>query len=251
MNCSAGYQTCTGLCTNQSSDACACPSGKISRYNYSAGENTSWIIGPAVVGTQVSIYLAVTSTALGYRVFNSNANDSLSVYNCTNVTQSCLLAVFSGYQTTNPASPSSVLLNWIESSTGVMMVQWVSNRSGNGQGWEVSWVSGDAPCLPCPYGFIMPSAGGPCVGCSAGYFSPPILMFPFSYYPSWSLGLGFSSCGICPAGSFQNQNNQTACNVCGPGTYNNLNGSSFCYGCPAGTFSLALGALTSSVCTMC
>ena len=109
---------------------------------------------------------------------------------------------------------------------------YTSPRNANGRlGLNTfAFLLGSMP--QCPAG-TAPDAGGTCVACPAGTFSP---------------AAGGSACQACPAGSFADAEGSVTCRPCAVGTFADTTGNATCLACAAGTFSSLEGSIS---CTPC
>ena len=262
--CPANLYGCGGACVTGACELC--PSGTISVFNYFTGENIVWLIGPLYPGAYAPIIsLAVTSVIDGFRVFESNAgSDVLYIYDCVQMAPTCLIQVLTGSYTSDVTLNLPFPSDWIISTTGVMVLNWVTTSTGvslrrggtlpgmtgEGLGWQVTWVSNYAPCLACDYGYVPSSKG--CAACAAGTYSPPGFALPQSSYMSWNMtGVAGSACALCPPGWFQPFANASACHFCGKGLYQPNPGATTCFSCLPGYYTNGTGATTGGACGAC
>ena len=251
--CPASLYGCGGACVTGACELC--PSGVITVYNYVANQNLVWVIGPANDAAPApTIALAITSTDGTYRTFQSNlGSDILFVYDCAQFVATCLIGLFTGSYTSNPVLPPNTqhfTTDWIVSTTGVLMLRWVTAKAGPMIGWQATWVSNYPPCLACNYGYVPSSKG--CAACGAGTYSPPGFALPQSSYMSWNMqGVAGSACAFCPAGWYQPYTNQSACQICGIGLYQPNPGATTCFSCLPGYYTNGTGATTGGACGAC
>ena len=231
--CTAG--TFLDLCNSPSNMSSAsppirysCSSGNISRLEYGSDEFMQAIIAP----------LGATSVTLTFSKFTTESYDFLYVAQCANA-QSCSLD-----DTLLLARSGTFLPSAVTSTTGAMLLVWVSDNMGTASGWSASWTSTGVDtvgsCFPCSSGSYFTGSGATvCTSCNAG-----------SYYT----GSGAIVCDLCGLGTYstvQSASLSGTCTPCSAGSYSTSTGSFQCLNCAAGTYSTSQGGTSSDICTPC
>ena len=118
-------------------------------------------------------------------------------------------------------------------------------KFGAGTAWSgLVSVSGSIACSNGVFGDPAPGVSktcycigfGTCTLCPAGTYQSTV---------------GQSGCNNCPYGTYQSGIQQSGCNLCALGSYNQGVGSSLCLQCQAGKYSVTVNASASSACQNC
>ena len=249
--------TCVGSCPCPASASAHLGVFSDGDGNYDSDQECSWTIEAS--GGDITVRFPSFETEYEY--------DYVSIYDCANAIEGCLLDSLSG----SSVPPETEFV----SSTGTLSIVFKSDGSVTAPGFEAAWsiaAASEMRCL-CNAGSRGP-VGGPCTQCLAGKFKSEPDMAECSDCPvgTFSTAVGSTSSSTCercpastssPAGSSSPSacscrpghsiSTDGTCVACSAGKYKMEAGTSACVECGMGKYmdSLTTGATSESSCELC